>query len=456
MTDPTLSALADLPWLQRLAVALASDADEADDLVQDTLIAAWRRPPADHAQPLRPWLATVLRNAFRMRRRSGERRAQREQSAARASGAPAADEELARLELLRSLVGELELLEPGDRRIVVRRFFHDESAADIARALAIPAATVRSRLHRSLHRLRARLDERQPRTSWCAVVLAVPTPTPKATPMSLTIKALLVSTAGAVGLAGWLAQPAAPKPASEPAEASQATSVDPPASPGARWEQRRRQIRRAPLPPVVARTAGPEEDEHDDFRELVRTCLTDLESDASGAVTIDVNQIGAPDIGTIYESVEIVETTVEDPELLQCLLQSMHAWVGAAPTESFERRSTWTFTLGQAATAERKRQDVFSAIVGAHINEVRYCEKRGDPDAPGVAGHLLLALTLAPRDDMSRPGAAEVRDTDLPTATVECVVTASKRWVFPGDFVGHTFEYDFTLPIAGPPPRGDD
>ncbi|WP_420829522.1 RNA polymerase sigma factor [Nannocystis pusilla] len=72
--------------------------------------------------------------------------------------------------MLRVLLAELERLAPEDQKILVRRFFEGESAAEIARGLAIPAATVRSRLHRSLQRLRARMDEQfggvRPGVSW--------------------------------------------------------------------------------------------------------------------------------------------------------------------------------------------------------------------------------------------------------------------------------------------------
>jgi len=70
--------LADASWLRRLAERLAGEG-EADDLVQETWIAAWKRQP-DAARPLRPWLAKVMRDTFRMRRRAELRRQQRESS----------------------------------------------------------------------------------------------------------------------------------------------------------------------------------------------------------------------------------------------------------------------------------------------------------------------------------------------------------------------------------------
>ncbi|MDC0723651.1 sigma-70 family RNA polymerase sigma factor [Nannocystis bainbridge] len=223
------AALADMKWLQRLAAALARDADDAADLVQDTLVAAWSHPPADEHQPLRPWLATVLRNRFRMQLRTQARRDRREQSGA-STGATTTepDRELLRIELLRVLLHELEQLAPEDRKILVRRFFQGESAAEIAHGLALPAATVRSRLHRSLQRLRARLDEQfGGRSAWCALVLPAP---PGASirhaghsgTMSIPVKFILGTGLGIVGVAGWLALTGpSPAPPSAGSTASQ-------------------------------------------------------------------------------------------------------------------------------------------------------------------------------------------------------------------------------------------
>lgn len=51
-------------WLRRLAASLVVDVATADDLTQQTLLAALERPPADTAAP-RAWLSTVVRNLAR-------------------------------------------------------------------------------------------------------------------------------------------------------------------------------------------------------------------------------------------------------------------------------------------------------------------------------------------------------------------------------------------------------
>jgi DNA-directed RNA polymerase specialized sigma24 family protein len=91
--DPTPAVrpeelLAHADWLRRLARSLVGEG-QADDLVQDTWVAALRRPPHAVGSP-RPWLARVLANAARNRRRGELRRSAREELAM-ASPEPPAD-----------------------------------------------------------------------------------------------------------------------------------------------------------------------------------------------------------------------------------------------------------------------------------------------------------------------------------------------------------------------------
>ncbi len=58
-TATPISAFDDIQWLHRFATGLARDPDDADDLVQDTLLEAWRAPPTEDGRSLRPWLASA-------------------------------------------------------------------------------------------------------------------------------------------------------------------------------------------------------------------------------------------------------------------------------------------------------------------------------------------------------------------------------------------------------------
>jgi len=150
--------LAHTEWLVRLARTFVGDA-AALDVVQDTYEIALSKPPRREG-PLRPWLGGVARNMACMTRRSRVRRERREllDAVAPAEAIPTPDELVARMEMhQRVALIVLKLPEPL-RSTLLLRYFEDMSAADIARAQGIPAATVRSRVKDALDQLRVMLD----------------------------------------------------------------------------------------------------------------------------------------------------------------------------------------------------------------------------------------------------------------------------------------------------------
>lgn len=153
-------------WVRALARRLVADGAAADDVVQDTWVAAMRSAPAER-ENLRPWLARVVRNFATARRRTEANRAARETEAARREPVRSAADTVERLEAQRELVDALSALAEPYRTTLMRRYFDGFSAADIARADGIPAATVRWRLAHGLDLLRTRLDQRYgTRANW--------------------------------------------------------------------------------------------------------------------------------------------------------------------------------------------------------------------------------------------------------------------------------------------------
>jgi Sigma-70 region 2 len=112
-------------WLRRIAVGLLHDSDEADDAVAETWRAALQhRPSAD--QPARPWLARVMTNFARNRRRAARRRRQHEREAAAIDAAvPTPEAMAATLELQRQAAALIQELAEPYRQVVYLRYVED-------------------------------------------------------------------------------------------------------------------------------------------------------------------------------------------------------------------------------------------------------------------------------------------------------------------------------------------
>jgi len=84
-TDRTEQLLAHAGWVRRLAGHLVRDPERAEDLVQDTWVAALRHPPraSGSAAATRAFLGRILRNALHQSARSEAHRRDRERASAR-------------------------------------------------------------------------------------------------------------------------------------------------------------------------------------------------------------------------------------------------------------------------------------------------------------------------------------------------------------------------------------
>ena len=141
----------------RLAGLLLGNAHDAEDATQDALLRAWRaagslRDPAD----FQAWFDRILVNVCRDRlRRRGRVRF--------VALDPSVDVEVAR-DPIRSIVERdevlraLEALELDERTVLVLHFWADLTLTATAERLGWPIGTVKSRLHRALEQMQARLD----------------------------------------------------------------------------------------------------------------------------------------------------------------------------------------------------------------------------------------------------------------------------------------------------------
>jgi RNA polymerase sigma factor (sigma-70 family) len=140
MTPPSSHSpnalLEQVGWIRALARTLIGDPHAAEDLTQDTCIAALQRQPDDR-QPLRGWLATVLRNLAVHRRRATSRSA-RERAAARGEECPPTVDVLDRAEKQRRIAELVIGLAEPYRTTVLLRFFDALPPREIAEWMGVP------------------------------------------------------------------------------------------------------------------------------------------------------------------------------------------------------------------------------------------------------------------------------------------------------------------------------
>ena len=178
MTLPTHhnyeAVLQHLTWVQRLAHRLCADAAQAEDVCQESLLAAFRTPHR-RGPALRQWLVGVVRNQARLARRSAGRRRRHEAAGERSESSPAAADLVERVATQRTVVEAVLALPEPYRTALLRRYFDDLGPKDIAAMQGVPEATVKTRLRRGLELLRERLtivfgDEERPRGLYVALV----------------------------------------------------------------------------------------------------------------------------------------------------------------------------------------------------------------------------------------------------------------------------------------------
>ncbi|WP_301182491.1 sigma-70 family RNA polymerase sigma factor [Subtercola boreus] len=163
MTDDRSGLLRELhdehaPALRRFVVRLTGDRQLAEDVVQETLLRAWRNPDVlRNDRSRRSWLFTVARNLVIDDWRSA--RARNEIGTDTVPERASADHTDAVLEAW--LVSEaISQLSPPHREVLVHSFYGQKTVAEIGEQLGIPDGTVKSRLHYALRALRLSLQEK--------------------------------------------------------------------------------------------------------------------------------------------------------------------------------------------------------------------------------------------------------------------------------------------------------
>ena len=147
LIDLSLTRLDAAAWL------ILRDGDLARDAVQDAMVRAWRDLPGlRDPDSFGPWLHRLTVNAcLDQARRRSRRHIEVELSPIDHPAVADAATQVADRDVIDRALARLD---PEQRAVVVLRFFLDLSLPETAAALGIPVGTVKSRLHRSLDRMR--------------------------------------------------------------------------------------------------------------------------------------------------------------------------------------------------------------------------------------------------------------------------------------------------------------
>ena len=145
--------------LLRYALNLAGgDRQRAEDLVQETMVRAWRHPEALARRSARRWLHAVARNlavdSWRAREARPPETGQAALELLPADGDP---DRVLESWIVADAVASLR---PDHREVIAEIYYRGCSVADAAAVLGIPAGTVKSRTFYALKALRLALQER--------------------------------------------------------------------------------------------------------------------------------------------------------------------------------------------------------------------------------------------------------------------------------------------------------
>jgi RNA polymerase sigma-70 factor (ECF subfamily) len=151
--------------LYRIALSYLRQPDDALDVVQEVFVKAYQSASRwDGSAEAGPWLARITVNLSIDRWRRNRRRAQTftplaesDRVATLADLGPAPDRRVQGREAGERVAAALRGLPERQRAVVVLRHYQDMSLEEIAGTLGMSLGTVKSSLHRALHRMRAGL-----------------------------------------------------------------------------------------------------------------------------------------------------------------------------------------------------------------------------------------------------------------------------------------------------------
>lgn len=144
------------------ATRLTGDRALGEDVVQETLIRAWRNPEAltNNKGSVRGYLFTIARNLAIDKHRA--RRSRPAEVAESPAGTPIERDHADQVVDSMLVLGAMDRLSPEHQVVLQSLYFQGRTVEETAETLGVPAGTVKSRSYYALRRLREVMAERPP------------------------------------------------------------------------------------------------------------------------------------------------------------------------------------------------------------------------------------------------------------------------------------------------------
>ena len=141
----------------RYVIGATMSEEDVEEAASDVFLALWRQADCVHTDTVRPWLGSVARNKAQQKLRARGFALSLDEDLLISNGKDLEEEAEAaeRDQIVRDAVFAME---PTDREIFLRYYYHCQPVSAISREMELPLSTVKSRLRRGREKLRVCLE----------------------------------------------------------------------------------------------------------------------------------------------------------------------------------------------------------------------------------------------------------------------------------------------------------